>query len=113
MKSSGSPTAGPCGPQPSQTTIAPSSAAGWRLTGKAVVVLHCGWVAVGDLWVDGDQCKLTNASVVRRWGTTRGLGELAERGPLPNTILDPAPFGMRFHVLSIVCTFPCNAAAWR
>jgi hypothetical protein len=86
---------------------------GPRALGRHIVVLQRGWVAVGDLTVDGDQCVISDASIVRRWGTTKGLGELAERGPLPNTSLDPAPSGIRCHVYSIVCTFPCNASAWR
>ena len=49
-----------------------------------IVVLTNGWVLVGKL--DGDM--LTDASVIRRWGTSKGLGELANYGPLKETILD-------------------------
>ena len=78
---------------------------------QVVVVLQRGWVAVGKWPQAGALVELREASVVRHWGTTGGLGELAEKGPLPETVLDPAPQGMRFHVLSVVALFPC-AAAW-
>jgi len=38
---------------------------------------------------EGDEWRLTNASVIRRWGTTRGLGEIALNGPTKDTVLDP------------------------
>jgi hypothetical protein len=39
---------------------------------------------------DADWCVIEDASAVRRWGTTKGLGELAANGPLENTKLDRA-----------------------
>lgn len=32
--------------------------------------------------------ELENAAVVRRWGTNAGLGQLAEKGPQSQTVLD-------------------------
>ena len=58
---------------------------------KKIVILHRGWVVVGDVSQEGDQVVVDNASVVRRWGTSKGLGELATNGPLKNTVLDPCP----------------------
>ncbi len=59
------------------------------LTGFSIVVLDRGFVYVGDTTHDGEWCIITNARNIRYWGTTKGLGELALNGPLPNTKLDP------------------------
>ena len=76
-----------------------------------IVVLQRGWVAVGDYSQDGHQCRLDNASIIRRWGTTAGLGELAATGPTDKTILDPAGT-LRFHELAVITTFDTDAAKW-
>jgi hypothetical protein len=76
-----------------------------------IVVLQRGWVVVGKFSQDGDQCQLEAAKVVRRWGTTKGLGELATSGPLTNTVLDPAPT-VRFHALTVIATIDCDQAKW-
>src|ERR1035437_6428140 len=56
---------------------------------KQIVVLNRGWVVIGNYFEKGDECTLTEASVIRKWGTTQGLGELAEKGKLADTVLDP------------------------
>ena len=58
------------------------------LTGFSIVVLDRGFVYVGDVVHDGEWCAISNAKNIRVWGTTKGLGELALNGPLPNTKLD-------------------------
>lgn len=58
------------------------------LSGTAIVVLDRGFVYVGQVTIDSDWCVITNARNIRRWGTTRGLGELVD-GPLQDTVLDP------------------------
>lgn len=40
-------------------------------TTKQIVVLNRGWVVVGNYSEDGDNCTLTDASVIRVWGTTK------------------------------------------
>ena len=50
-----------------------------------IVVMTSGWVLVGERISD---TSLVNASVIRTWGTTKGLGELALNGPTKETILD-------------------------
>jgi len=54
-----------------------------------IVVADRGWVFAGRC-VDNEDGSVTiyNADNIRRWGTTRGLGELVD-GPLPDTVLDP------------------------
>jgi len=76
-----------------------------------IVVLKLGWVVVGMYSEDGDAAVITDAKVVRRWGTKAGLGELAASGPLANTILDPGGT-VRTKTLAIVATFDCDEAAW-
>ena len=53
---------------------------------KSIIVLWYGWVLVGR-W-DKKEKRLYEAQVIRRWGTTKGLGELIN-GPLQETILEP------------------------
>lgn len=76
-----------------------------------IVVLQRGWVAVGRYSQSGDDCVLENASIVRYWGTTKGLGEIAEGGPTGTTKLDACP-PLRFHQLTVLFTMDCNQAKW-
>ena len=76
-----------------------------------IVVLQRGWVMVGRYSKDGDTCTLENAQVIRQWGTTKGLGQLAFDGPQSNTKLDKAGH-VEFHVLTIVATMNCNDSKW-
>lgn len=79
--------------------------------GKQIVVLQRGWVFVGNLKRVGNECELTDAACIRSWGTSKGLGEIAENGPTPNTKLDPCPT-VRFHFLTSVGVMECNEANW-
>lgn len=56
---------------------------------RQIVIGDRGWVWVADVTKIGDDYKLTNASVIRKWGTTKGIGELALAGKTSDTILDP------------------------
>ena len=78
---------------------------------KRIVVLQRGWVVVGDMSQNGPQIAVENASVIRIWGTTRGLGELAGGGPTKKTVLDPCGT-VRAHELAVVMTIDCDAAKW-
>ena len=76
-----------------------------------IVILDKGFVSVG-VWTEGESwCSLDNAAIVRRWGTTKGLGEIAENGPTSATILDPTP-RQRFPLHSIVNTLECDQKKW-
>jgi hypothetical protein len=81
------------------------------VTTKKILILQRGWVAVGDYSESGDEVMLQEASIVRRWGTTTGLGELASKGPRPKTILDQAGT-VRVHKLGVVLAIDCNEKAW-
>lgn len=52
-----------------------------------IAVLDRGFVYVGNVAVEDDFVIITNAKNIRKWGTTKGLGELVN-GPLPTTVLD-------------------------
>lgn len=76
-----------------------------------IVVLQRGWVALGHYNLDGERAKLSQASIVRRWGTSKGLGQLAAEGPLANTVLDPTP-DIEFHALTELLNIKCNPEKW-
>lgn len=57
--------------------------------GRYIVLGNRGNIVVGDLIISGSTGYLSNASVIRVWGTTKGLGQLAREGTTSNTKLDP------------------------
>lgn len=81
-------------------------------TEKQIVILQRGWVMVGDFSQDGVNCQLDNASIIRIWGTTKGLGELALGGPTSSTKLDPCGL-VKFHELTIVSRLSVNEDKWQ
>lgn len=89
----------------SEVTLAPSS--------KQIVVLQRGWAVIGDVAespANPEEFVISNASVIRRWGTTKGLGELVD-GPTEETVLDPA--GTIFaHRLTVVFRLNVQPEAW-
>ena len=78
-----------------------------RIRPEKIVVLQRGWVVVGLVEEDGDKIIIHDAAVVRRWGTSKGLGELAAKGPLPQTVLDPGG-RVEAHKLAVVLTIDCT-----
>lgn len=77
-----------------------------------IVVLQRGWVMVGKLERNGSECKLHNASVIRSWGTTKGLGEIAASGPSSSTKLDKCNGLVEFDYLTVVASIAVNEAKW-
>lgn len=76
-----------------------------------IVILQRGWVMVGEYTkVSSELHTLTDAAVIRIWGTTKGLGELIN-GPLSNTKLDPCGF-VEFHPLTVIASFKVKADKW-
>lgn len=53
-----------------------------------IIVLPQGWVMVGEVAVEGATLRLDKGAVIRRWGTSHGLGELIN-GPTEETVFDP------------------------
>lgn len=77
-----------------------------------IVVLQRGWVYIGVFSKDAKngECVLEKASCIRRWGTSKGLGELVN-GPTTSTVLDAAGT-VRFHELTVVSMIDANGEAW-
>lgn len=76
-----------------------------------IAILQRGWVFVGTFTKDGSECTLSNASNIRRWGTSNGLGELASNGPLENTKLDKVG-AVTFNELTTVAMIECDQDVW-
>ena len=55
---------------------------------------------------------LDDCATVRRWGTTRGLGQLAAEGPQPTSVLDPEPDGTQISRHYLLRRIPCTSRAW-
>jgi hypothetical protein len=85
------------------------------MDGVRILVLDRGWVVVGrcqeptecGLWI-----KVRNGRVVRRWGTTRGLEEIANEGPRTGTQLDDAVAEQSIPVRAIVRVLECKEKPW-
>jgi hypothetical protein len=75
------------------------------------VVLQRGWVVVGRVERIGAETVVRDAHVIRRWGTSKGLGQLALEGPQSATILDAAGT-VRAHELAVVLTLDCDVKIW-
>lgn len=84
------------------------------ITGNVkIVILQRGWVMVGRLERNWSECKLTHASVIRSWGTTKGLGEIAQNGPTSSTKLDKTHGVVEFDSLTVVASIACEEAKWK
>ena len=77
-----------------------------------IVILQRGWVMIGRFEKTGSECRLTNASVIRNWGTTKGLGELAFDGPKKDTKMDSCGGDVEFDYLTVVAAISCNEEIW-
>ena len=58
---------------------------------NVIIVLDKGFVFHGDLVVEDGWFTIFNGHNIRRYGTERGLGQLALTGPTKDTALDPVP----------------------
>jgi hypothetical protein len=77
-----------------------------------IVILQRGWVMIGRFERSGSDCKLHNASVIRNWGTKNGLGELALKGKLNDTIMDKCNGLVEFDYLTMVASICCKEDVW-
>lgn len=79
--------------------------------GLALVVADRGFVWVGKARTTADWVEIEGARVVRRWGTSEGLNELAAKGPLTNTKLD-APADLKVSRKALIAVIPCEVDKW-
>lgn len=78
-----------------------------------IVILQRGWIMVGKFERVGNDCKLHKASVIRNWGTTKGLGEIATGGATSSTKLDKCGGVVSFDYLTVVATIDCEESKWK
>ena len=78
-----------------------------------IVILQRGWIMVGKFERSGNDCKLHNASVIRNWGTTNGLGEIAKDGPKSATKLDKCNGLVEFDYLTVCAMISCEESRWK
>lgn len=77
-----------------------------------IAVLQRGFVAIGHRTVlESGDYVLTNAAVIRMWGTTKGLGEIALDGPTSKTVLDKCP-PIEYHPLTAIMHIRCSEEKW-
>ncbi len=78
---------------------------------RMILVLQRGWVMVGEVHQHATNSiflTVTHGGNVRRWGTTKGLGELASKGPLGDTVIDPHETETTIPLFSIIQLFECS-----
>ena len=80
-------------------------------TSLKIVVADRGWVFIGNVTTKDDGLHLSNAKVIRVWGTTKGLGEIAIGGPTKKTVLDDAGSVMIPHAATIM-VMDADASKW-
>jgi len=79
---------------------------------NVIAVLDKGFVYHGNLTVENDGWfVLENVKNIRRFGTERGLGQLAISGPTSETTLDPCKT-VRGMVGGIMHIIECDDDAW-
>ena len=80
--------------------------------GLNIVILDRGFVYVGDVTVSEGWLVISSAQNIRRWGTTRGLGELALNGPQPETKLDMGGT-MKAPMHAVIGLLKCEVSKWK
>lgn len=77
-----------------------------------IIVLDRGFVLYGRVRHQDQYVIINDCQCIRRWGTQQGLGQLAIKGPQPNTTLDPQP-QTRVHELQVVQIIRCEGNPWK
>lgn len=76
-----------------------------------IVVVEGRWNLIGRCEHTDSHLVVHNAQVIRYWGTTAGLGELALKGPTSKTKLDPAGL-VRVPHGKVLLTLDVTAEGW-
>lgn len=79
--------------------------------GLCICVMDKGFVYVGVLTIDSQAVTIANAKNIRRWGTTHGLGQLANNGPQEHTKMDDCGM-VRCLSTELKHWIPCKGEAW-
>ncbi|MCK5373764.1 MAG: hypothetical protein KAJ40_00620 [Alphaproteobacteria bacterium] len=79
---------------------------------KQILILQRGWIVVGDVRKEGNYFISENTSVIRSWGTKKGIGEIALNGPTSTTKLDPCGV-LKAHELATVGIIDCEESKWK
>lgn len=75
-----------------------------------IVIAQRGWVFVGVVSREEHEIVIRRARSIRRWGTSKGLGEL-RNGPKNATQLDEAGT-VRLHPLMVIAQIEVNPEKW-
>ena len=84
----------------------PQAQSGPVIGSKYIVVLDRGFVYVGTVTQSGEYLRIEDAKNIRKWGTTKGLGELVN-GPLNDTVLDKVGIVL-VPQRALIHLIPCN-----
>ena len=95
----------------SETSYANSGTHTHTFLSPQIVILDRGFVYVGDVSISDGWVVISNAKNVRRWGTSKGLGELAKTGPLKDSVIDPAGL-VRAPMRALIGLIECEASSW-
>lgn len=76
-----------------------------------IAVLDRGFVYIGNIIKDGDFFVIRNAKNIRKWGTTKGLGELVN-GPLRDTVVDSVGT-VRFTEKALIHIIDVDQSKWK
>lgn len=83
--------------------------------GFGIFVIDMGNVIVGEFEMSDsdDMIAVRDGKVIRRWGTTQGLGELAAGGPTDDTTLDPLHRTVYVRKGALLFIIDCDPEQWR
>jgi len=76
-----------------------------------ICVLHRGWVLIGLYEKNGEMITLKDPYVIRRWKTSKGLGQLALEGPGCDPLLDKETEN-EIHQSQCIRTIKCDIKLW-
>ena len=80
--------------------------------GVKISILQRGWIIVGEVEKRDKYFISKNSSVIRSWGTSKGIGEIALNGPTSNTKLDKCGV-VKFHEMTSIAIIDCVEEKWK